>query len=78
MAGFLAWLVEEDIFADAAFFCMMKGHTLTNLDQVRATLHTTRPKSDKCALKCAILGPCLRARIVNPILSFAFVAVACA
>eukprot|EP00965_Chrysotila_dentata_P034692 1155085-Pleurochrysis_carterae.AAC.1 len=33
MIAFLAWLVKEDIFIKAAFFCMIKGHTFTSLDQ---------------------------------------------
>eukprot|EP00965_Chrysotila_dentata_P165395 5461961-Pleurochrysis_carterae.AAC.1 len=33
MVAFLAWLVREDVFVEAAFFCMMKGHTFTVLDQ---------------------------------------------
>eukprot|EP00965_Chrysotila_dentata_P192494 6175206-Pleurochrysis_carterae.AAC.1 len=40
MVGILAWLVKEDIFAEAAFFCMMKGHTFTNLDQVLCPITT--------------------------------------
>eukprot|EP00965_Chrysotila_dentata_P138248 4572735-Pleurochrysis_carterae.AAC.1 len=32
MIAFLAWLVKEDIFVEAAFFCMTKGHTFTSLD----------------------------------------------
>ena len=30
---FIAWLVDEDNFADASFFCQMKGHTFTIIDQ---------------------------------------------
>ena len=30
---FICWLVATDAFDDASFFCMMKGHTYTNLDQ---------------------------------------------
>ena len=30
---FLAWLVANDYFDEAGFFCMLKGHTYTGLDQ---------------------------------------------
>jgi hypothetical protein len=30
---FICWLVANGIFDDASFFCMMKGHTYTGLDQ---------------------------------------------
>eukprot|EP00965_Chrysotila_dentata_P059116 1962209-Pleurochrysis_carterae.AAC.2 len=30
---FIAWLVHIDVFREASFFCMLKGHTFTNLDQ---------------------------------------------
>ena len=30
---FLAWLVHEGVFNDASFFCQLKGHTFTVLDQ---------------------------------------------
>eukprot|EP00965_Chrysotila_dentata_P156514 5171694-Pleurochrysis_carterae.AAC.1 len=33
MVAFLAWLVHQDIFVEAIFFCLMKGHTFTFLDQ---------------------------------------------
>eukprot|EP00965_Chrysotila_dentata_P051542 1709887-Pleurochrysis_carterae.AAC.2 len=36
--AFLAWLVYMDIFEEAGFFCMMKGHTYTLLDQSFGTL----------------------------------------
>eukprot|EP00965_Chrysotila_dentata_P160846 5311552-Pleurochrysis_carterae.AAC.1 len=32
MVAFLAWLVHQDIFVEATFFCLMKGHTFTFLD----------------------------------------------
>eukprot|EP00965_Chrysotila_dentata_P022329 738673-Pleurochrysis_carterae.AAC.1 len=38
--AFLAWLVKEDIFVEAAIFCMIKGHTFTSLDQSFSTLIT--------------------------------------
>ena len=30
---FLAWMVDEDHFADSFFFCQIKGHTFTIIDQ---------------------------------------------
>lgn len=36
--AFLAWLVYADIFEEAGFFCLMKGHTFTLLDQSFGTL----------------------------------------
>eukprot|EP00965_Chrysotila_dentata_P219560 6191214-Pleurochrysis_carterae.AAC.1 len=30
---FIAWLVYTDVFREASFFCMLKGHTFTILDQ---------------------------------------------
>ena len=30
---FLAWLVDEDYFSDDSFFCQLKGHTFTIIDQ---------------------------------------------
>ena len=35
---FLAWLVAEDIFLEASFFCMMVGHTYSRIDQSFRTL----------------------------------------
>eukprot|EP00965_Chrysotila_dentata_P132932 4395452-Pleurochrysis_carterae.AAC.1 len=34
---FLAWLVLNDVFHEAGFFCMMKGHTYSILDQSFST-----------------------------------------
>lgn len=31
--AFIAWLVLIDVFHEASFFCMLKGHTFTILDQ---------------------------------------------
>lgn len=33
MIFFLAWLVANDVFEEASFFCMMVGHTFTELDR---------------------------------------------
>ena len=33
MVVFLGWLVQMDYFQDASFFCQLKGHTFTVLDQ---------------------------------------------
>ena len=33
MVCFIGWLVLTDAFEDASFFCMLKGHTFTVLDQ---------------------------------------------
>lgn len=33
MIFFLAWLVAMDYFEEASFFCMMKGHTYSRIDQ---------------------------------------------
>lgn len=33
MIFYLAWLVSQDVFEEASFFCMMVGHTYTDLDQ---------------------------------------------
>ena len=33
MVAFIAWLVLADHFRDASFFCQLKGHTFTVLDQ---------------------------------------------
>ena len=33
MVCFIGWLVQMDYFEDASFFCMLKGHTFTVLDQ---------------------------------------------
>ena len=38
MILFLGWLVLNDVFEDASFFCMLKGHTFTVLDQSFNTL----------------------------------------
>ena len=38
MVCFLGWLVHEDVFNDASFFCQLKGHTFTVLDQSFNTL----------------------------------------
>eukprot|EP00965_Chrysotila_dentata_P246061 6206933-Pleurochrysis_carterae.AAC.1 len=38
MIAFLAWLVQKDIFKEAGFFCMLKGHTFSLLDQSFSTL----------------------------------------
>jgi hypothetical protein len=35
---FLAWVVAQDYFDDAGFFCMLKGHTYTELDQTFNTM----------------------------------------
>eukprot|EP00965_Chrysotila_dentata_P112354 3714121-Pleurochrysis_carterae.AAC.1 len=41
MIAFLAWLVQKDIFKEAGFFCMLKGHTFSLLDQSFSTLITS-------------------------------------
>lgn len=33
MIFFIAWLVAMDYFEEASFFCMMKGHTYSRIDQ---------------------------------------------
>lgn len=33
MICFISWLVEMDIFEEAGFFCMQKGHTYSRIDQ---------------------------------------------
>ena len=38
MILFLGWLVLKDHFEDAGFFCQLKGHTFTVLDQSFNTL----------------------------------------
>ena len=38
MVIFLGWLVQHDFFQDASFFCQLKGHTFTVLDQSFNTL----------------------------------------
>ena len=38
MIIFLAWLVHNGVFKDASFFCQLKGHTFTVLDQSFNTL----------------------------------------
>ena len=38
MVIFLGWLVQHDFFQDASFFCQLKGHTFTVLDQSFDTL----------------------------------------
>ena len=35
---FIGWLVAMDYFDDASFFCMLKGHTYTSLDQTFNTM----------------------------------------
>ena len=40
MVAFMGWLVYMDFFRDASFFCMLKGHTFTILDQSFNTLIT--------------------------------------
>ena len=35
---FICWLVLKDHFEDAAFFCMLKGHTYTSLDRTFNTM----------------------------------------
>ena len=35
---FICWLVLEDTFEDASFFCMLKGHTYTGLDRTFNTM----------------------------------------
>ena len=37
---FICWLVAMDYFEDASFFCMLKGHTFTTLDQTFNTMIT--------------------------------------
>lgn len=39
MIFFMAWLVANDVFEDASFFCMMVGHTYTGLDQSFNTMN---------------------------------------
>eukprot|EP00965_Chrysotila_dentata_P027763 922961-Pleurochrysis_carterae.AAC.1 len=34
MVAFLAWLVHQDIFVEAFFFCLMEGHTFAFLDEL--------------------------------------------
>lgn len=38
MIFFLAWLVMQDVTEEASFFCMMKGHTYSRIDQTFRTL----------------------------------------
>jgi hypothetical protein len=38
MIFFLAWLVLQDVTEEASFFCMMKGHTYSRIDQTFRTL----------------------------------------
>ena len=38
MVAFIGWLVYTDVFNDASFFCQLKGHTFTVLDQSFNTL----------------------------------------
>eukprot|EP00965_Chrysotila_dentata_P185615 6128061-Pleurochrysis_carterae.AAC.1 len=33
VVAFIAWLVLTDVFQDASFYCMLKEHTYTHLDQ---------------------------------------------
>tara|TARA_B110001452_G_scaffold119226_1_gene98931 strand:- start:231 stop:2348 length:2118 start_codon:yes stop_codon:yes gene_type:complete len=40
MIFFLAWLVMTDACTEASFFCMMKGHTYSRIDQTFRTLIT--------------------------------------
>ena len=40
MIYFLAWLVQRGVCDEASFFCMMVGHTYTELDQSFSTLLT--------------------------------------
>lgn len=35
---FFAWLVQKDVFEEAGFFCMQKGHTYSRIDQCFRTL----------------------------------------
>lgn len=38
MICFLSWLVLSDVFEEASFFCMQKGHTYSSIDQCFRTL----------------------------------------
>ena len=38
MIFFLAWLVAMDVTDEASFFCMLKGHTYSRIDQTFRTL----------------------------------------